>query len=253
MKMHFLNGGRLRVKKRVYVPEADEGATIEVPVFAALFRHAKGNVLFDTGCHPAAAKDPVARWGDVARYATPLAGPGANVVSGLAALDLSPDDIDLVVNSHLHPDHCGCNAFFRKATFIVHEAELTAANADDAAARGYLRAEWEHPMPIRAVDTSHDLLGDGRLVTIPLPGHTAGTMGLRADLHRGGPFLLASDSVNLKRNLDRDEVPGNTWNADLMLQSYATVREVETQGATVICGHDVEQWRVFRKGANAYD
>ena len=42
-------------------------------------------------------------------------------------MGLKPEDIDVVVNSHLHPDHCGCNAYFTKATFMVHEKEVAAA------------------------------------------------------------------------------------------------------------------------------
>ncbi len=116
MKMHFLSGGRLRMKKRIYAAEADRDETIELPVISTLFRHGSANVLFDTGCHPSIETDAAARWGGLAKLMTPIAPPKSDVIASLAALDLTPDDIDLVINSHLHPDHCGCNEFFRKAT-----------------------------------------------------------------------------------------------------------------------------------------
>jgi len=141
MKMHILNGGRLRMKKRIYVPDAERDETIELPVHATLFRHARGNVLFDTGCHPDVEVDAEARWGGLAKIMTPIAAPKSDVVSSLSQVGLNPDDIDIVINSHLHPDHCGCNAFFRKAQFICHKAELAAADSDGAEARGYLRAD----------------------------------------------------------------------------------------------------------------
>ena len=53
--------------------------------------------------------------------------PGDDVITGLNGIGLEPDDIDVVICSHLHPDHCGCNAFFRKATAMVHARELEAA------------------------------------------------------------------------------------------------------------------------------
>ena len=86
---------------------------------SALLRHPQGNVLFDTGCHPAVAEDPERRWGGLAKLMTPIMQPGVHVLAGLAELGLVPDDIDVVINSHLHPDHCGCNAFFHKATFLI--------------------------------------------------------------------------------------------------------------------------------------
>ncbi|MCP5910231.1 hypothetical protein NL326_26870, partial [Klebsiella pneumoniae] len=84
-----------------------------------------------------------------------------------------------------------------------------AAEAEGADAQGYRRVEWDLPMRLNPLAGSHDLFGDGRLVTVPLPGHTPGCMGLRAELSGDGVFLLASDAVTLKRNLDRDEVPMN--------------------------------------------
>lgn len=252
MKMNFLDGGRVRMRRRIFVPDAAREEQIEMPVISTLFRHPKGNVLFDTGCHPSVETDAEARWGGLARLMTPIAAPNTNVVAALAQVGLQPDDIDLVVNSHLHPDHCGCNCFFRKAQFFCHAAELAAAEAENSDAQGYRRVEWDLPMRLDTLTGSHDLFGDGRLVSVPLPGHTPGCMGLRAELAGDGVFLLAADAVTLKRNLDRDEVPMNAWDREKLLASYEIVRGEEARGATVICGHDDEQWRTLKTGVDAY-
>jgi len=47
-----------------------------------------------------------------------------SVADALAELDLSPADIGLVINTHLHFDHCGQNAVFGHAPFYVQRAEL---------------------------------------------------------------------------------------------------------------------------------
>ena len=109
MKMHFLEGGRLRMRRSIYFPGAAKEETIELPVHAALMRHTQGNVLFDSGCNPQAATEPQARWGGIAKVMTPTFTPERTVVSQLETLGLKPDDIDVVICSHLHPDHCGCN------------------------------------------------------------------------------------------------------------------------------------------------
>ena len=57
-----------------------------------------------------------------------------------------------------------------------------------------------------------DLFGDASVVLVPLPGHTPGTLGALVNLDRDGPFLLASDAVSLRQNLDTDIAPRNTWN-----------------------------------------
>lgn len=253
MKMHVLSGGRLRMRKSVYLPEADRSETIELPVNCVLLRHPQGNVLFDTGCHPSVLDDPQARWGAMARAMMPVGRPEDNVVSQLAQLDLSPQDIDVVVNSHFHSDHCGCNEFFRRATVICHRHELEAAQAADAVQRGYLPVDWQQPMPIETVEAQRDLYGDGRIVLLPLPGHTAGTLGALIATDRDGEFLLAADAVPLRVNLDQGILPRNTADPETAAASMDEVRRLSSRGVTVVFGHDDAQWQELRKGADYYE
>jgi N-acyl homoserine lactone hydrolase len=253
MKMHFLSGGRVRMRKATFVPDTDRSEMIELPVSSALLRHAQGNVLFDTGCHPSVVDDPQARWGGLAKIMTPIMPADDNVLTGLAAIGVEPGDIDVVVCSHLHPDHCGCNAFFRRATVIVQARDVAAARAPDAAKVGFLSAEWDVGLPLDEIESERDLFGDGRIVLIPLPGHTPGSMGALVALERDGQFLLAADTVTLRSTLDTGILPRNIWNADALTTSLAEVRRIEQQGATVICGHDDAQWQTLRKGADAYE
>ena len=57
MRMHVLSGGRLRMLKHIYLPDAEPTETIDLSVACFLFRHPQGNVLFDTGCHPMVAEN----------------------------------------------------------------------------------------------------------------------------------------------------------------------------------------------------
>ena len=61
MKMHFLSGGRVRMRKATYDPTLDRSVLFEMPVVSTLLRHPQGNLLFDTGCHPDVATDPASR------------------------------------------------------------------------------------------------------------------------------------------------------------------------------------------------
>lgn len=253
MKMHILSGGRLRMRRSVYLPDASRDETIELPVLSVLLQHAQGNVLFDTGCHPCVAEDAAARWGAMAKFITPIMGPNDNVLAGLSGVGLHAEDIDLVVNSHLHPDHCGCNAFFKKATVIVHALDLEAARAPDSLARGYVSIEWEHPLPMETITGERDVFGDGRIVLMPLPGHTRGSMGALVALDRCGQFLLASDAVSVRASLDRDIVPRNTWSPEMFVRSLAEIRRLEKGGASVLCGHDAEQWETLRSRPLVFD
>lgn len=253
MKMHVLSGGRLRMRKNVFYSDAERSEMLELPVSCYLLRHRQGNVLFDTGCHPSVVTDAEARWGSLARAMVPIFETPESLPNQLAALGLGGDDIDVVVNSHFHPDHCGCNEYFRKATVVCHENELDAARASDADKLGYQRADWDHPQRFQPINGAHDLFGDSRITLIPTPGHTPGCVVAQVQLERSGNFLLASDTVPMRVHLQRDELPRNTWNNDQAARSIGEVRRIERDGATVLFGHDAEQWQTLRKGAESYD
>ena len=253
MKMHLLSCGRLKIRKIIFLPASERSETIELPVSSALLRHGQANVLFDTGCHPSVPENPEARWGGLAKLMVPIMQPGEHVLTGLAGLGLNPDDIDVVINSHLHPDHCGCNAFFRKATFLIHAKELVAARAPNSEVSGYLAAEWDHSMPVDEIKSQRDVFGDGRIVLLPLPGHSPGSIGALTQFDRSGTFLLAGDTVSLRETLDTGIIPRNTWNADALAKSLDEVRRIEASGVTILCSHDAKQWDGLRKGLDAYD
>ncbi len=254
MRMHLLSGGRLSMPRIAYYPDAQPGDWFEMPVSCALFRHAQGLALFDTGCHPDAADDAASRWGEVpARRTRPIFRREEAVIGQLPKAGVAPEDVDLVICSHLHYDHCGCNALFSRATVICHARELAEAQAEGAEQKGFLRREWDVGATIHAIEGEHDVFGDGRLTLIPLPGHTLGSLGAHAVLDRSGPFLLASDAAPVESSLTHRTVPMNTRDPELYLASLAGIARHADDGATVLFGHDEAQWRRLRTGAAHYD
>jgi len=253
MKMHFLQGGRLRMRRSIFISGASKEEVIELPVHATLMRHSQGNVLFDSGCSPHAAEDPQTRWGGLSKVMTPIFTPEQTVVRELDLLGLKPDDVDVVICSHLHPDHCGCNEYFRRATILCHEAEVNAARAEGAENQGYLKQEWNHPNGFQTFDAELDVFGDGRIVLLPMPGHTPGMTTARVSLYRDGTFILASDAAPLQMNIDEGVAPKNTWNMDLAAAALAQLKAFRDKGETVISGHDDRQWKMLRKSLECYE
>jgi glyoxylase-like metal-dependent hydrolase (beta-lactamase superfamily II) len=253
MRMHLLSGGRLRMRARGYYPRAERGETFELPVSCALFRHAQGNALFDTGCHPDAASDGAGRWGEQhASYSVPIFRPEDAVASQLHHAGLSADDIDLVICSHLHYDHCGCNAFFPRATLVCHAKEVAHAREPGADAFGFLAREWDLGGPVQAIEAQHDVFGDGRLTLLPMPGHTPGMTVAHAVLDRDGAFVLASDAIPVEACLTERYSPRNSWDADLFVAAVDEMARLQQDGATILFGHDDKQWNAVRKGPDFY-
>ena len=78
--------------------------------------------------------------------------------------------IDIVVNTHLHFDHCGGNHLFAGRPIYVQRRELDDARSEE----NYTIREWVDAPGVRyvPVDGEHELLPELRLV--PASGHTRG-------------------------------------------------------------------------------
>ena len=244
LRVYVLCGGYLELDLTLMLPDRPPGSRWTVPVPAFLVVHSAGRLLFDTGVHCAAIADPVGRLGESrARRFGVRSQPGDDVVSQLALLNLRPDDVTHVANSHFHFDHCGGNEFFPRSTFLVQRRELEAAR-DPAvlAEKRYAPSaqDFDHPLPYRPVDGEHDVFGDGTVVLIPTHGHQS----LRVRAGKGTDLVLAADACYTRENMDRDLLPGVLWDSDEMARSLARLRALrDRQGATVIFGHDPAQWR----------
>ncbi|MEV6973130.1 N-acyl homoserine lactonase family protein [Kitasatospora sp. NPDC093806] len=139
------------------------------PALAYLVRRPEGLLLFDTGLGEG---DP----GTDAHY-RPVRRP---LRTALAAAGVAPDDIDLVVNCHLHFDHCGGNPLLAGVPVLVQAAELAAARAGDYT----IDALVDFPgARYRELAGETEVWPGVRVV--PTPGHTAGHQSLVVTDDRG--------------------------------------------------------------------
>ena len=88
----------------------------QIPVHGFVIKHPRaGAILVDTGV--GWPTELVKEWKVVNRHAA----------DALAEHGLSPADVRIVINTHLHFDHCGQNAVFKHAPFYVQRSELERA------------------------------------------------------------------------------------------------------------------------------
>jgi glyoxylase-like metal-dependent hydrolase (beta-lactamase superfamily II) len=111
--------------------------------------------------------------------------PGGGLIQELSSIGLSPEDIDIVINTHLHSDHCGGNtirkgdefrATFPKATYLVQRMEWADFANPDPRTRGtYLDENFTPLLESGQVRLLH---GDTRVTDgvtcVATPGHTRG-------------------------------------------------------------------------------
>lgn len=248
--MHALCCGRLRMDRSLFFPDEPAGIELTVPVPSFLVIHPKGRLLFDTGVDCLAATDAEASLGKrLARMFRMAGGADELLPNQLAALGLRPDDITHVVNSHLHFDHCGCNALFPQATFLVQKAELDAAREPGSQAHA---RSWDHPLDYRAVDGEHDVFGDGSVVLLPTPGHTPGHQSMRVVTAPQRAFVATADACYTQAHLERELLPGAVWDPAQMLDSMRRLARLgERSDTQLVFGHDAAQWERLPQGRTA--
>jgi N-acyl homoserine lactone hydrolase len=151
------------------------------PVHGFVVTHPGGAVLVDTGV--GGPQEDLDDWRVVNR----------SVADALAELDMSPADIGLVINTHLHFDHCGQNAVFKHAPFYVQRAELDRMRREAGELYdwfGFMDARFE------LLDGDAEILPG--LSVVATPGHTVGhqCVVVRGD---AGDDLLIGDAAYTPR------------------------------------------------------
>jgi N-acyl homoserine lactone hydrolase len=125
-----------------------------LPVYVHVIDHPDGRVLVDTGM----------------TELNPLVADMDPRLRPLSEQDFDLAGIDIVVNTHLHFDHCGGNRLFAGKPIYVQGRELD----DGRSQADYTIREWVDAPGVEyvPVDGELELLTGVRLV--PAPGHTRG-------------------------------------------------------------------------------
>ncbi|MGI4853251.1 MAG: MBL fold metallo-hydrolase [Janthinobacterium lividum] len=134
--------------------------------------------------------------------------------ASLAAAGIAPEDVDIVINTHLHWDHCGWNTildssgaarpFFRNAEYIAHRGEVEHGRRQWERDRvSYVAANYE-PMiasgQMRLVEGGEADICPGIRVEC-FPGHTANLMAVH--IESGGEHAcFISDLIPTAAHLD---------------------------------------------------
>jgi N-acyl homoserine lactone hydrolase len=166
-----------------------------MPVHGFVIKHPRaGAILVDTGV--GWPTELVQEWKVVNRHAA----------DALAEHDLSPADVRIVINSHLHFDHCGQNAVFKHAPFYIQRGELDRARREETET-----SEWFDFAGARFELIDGDAqIADGVRV-VATPGHTAGHQSVIVDTPDGGAVMIGDAAYTSDIYREADHADLSRW------------------------------------------
>jgi len=210
----------------------DDKNRIRLGLNCLLVRTGSHKVLIDTGCGEKYTEKELR----IYRIERDLTLPGQ-----LARLGLATDDIDIVINTHFHFDHCGGNTCyngnlvvptFPKAVYLVRQDEHhDATHPNERSAASYFEHNWavlqERGM-LRLIERDEEIVPG--ITVLHTPGHTRGHQSVliesegrsllfMADLcptsaHIPLPWIMAYDlypmtSLEVRRDIYKRAMAGN--------------------------------------------
>lgn len=235
-----LKMGELDVDKSNVTNGVDIGKKIVVPIWSAAVYSGTHKIIIDTGIS------------DVDWVVKKLGGCRRKKDESIAEaikqrLGWSPEDIDTVINTHLHHDHCGDNRLFKKAVFIVQKAEFEAA-IDSTCPQTLLYKKSQFNS--NAVNYTDWKLIEGEyevfpgVKVFPTPGHTKGHQSVFIKT-KEGTLCFAGDAINTLENIEKNIPCGYMVNT---IQTYTSMQNIRDRAKYIIPGHEASIEKYQERG-----
>ncbi len=198
MKLHFANSALVKAPKRVLLPHSRWSETVHLQVRYGILEHPRfGPVLIDTGYDRHVTNEPGRSLGLRAYNAMirPALRKGGSLRNTLSSLGYELADVRKIIVTHFHADHVSALRCFPEAEIITQKTTLLKI-LDRCSISNLHRGIFPELLPEditpRTTDIvkrpvqkaplnlgdGHDVLGDGSVIAVNLPGHAEGHFGL---------------------------------------------------------------------------
>jgi len=225
--------GRMRINCSLFTYMLNFQKDIWVPIVLWYIKANDKNVLVDTG----------APLNMVRKYWYDEYEEVRSFEDALNSVQTSPEEIDLIIQTHLHFDHCGNTPKCGNAQVVVQRDELRFARQPHPLFYGsYLKGKTLNGVNFK------ELEGDGEVLSgihvYKVPGHSPGTQAVSIETETGRVVL--SGFCAIRENFSPPEKLRNVWpvltsgvHTD-SLQAFASAMRVKDLGDVIVPIHDME-------------
>lgn len=187
-KIHPIVMGTKIFDKSMMTYQYNAGKQFTIPIYAWLLAGGEKNILVDTGeLSPIQSPDrEQAINGKIYRFE-----------EGLDKYGLKPEDIDIVIHTHLHNDHCENDYKCSNATFYIHEKELETIHNPHPMDYRYLEDYIDDIEENRQIET---IRNDCEIVpgisVMHTPVHTSGGLSVIIETAKGNAVITGFCVIN---------------------------------------------------------
>jgi N-acyl homoserine lactone hydrolase len=219
--------------KSQFVYRMNPGQMIKTCTYVWYIENSAPKILVDAGVR---AADFIAH-GDAQEDVQPLE-------KGLQKIGVRPDEIDIVILTHLHYDHITLAPLFVNAKFIIQKKELDVARNPHRMIASWFEKELYEGLNFQVVDGDVEI-ADGVKVLLT-PGHTPGTQSVLVETAGGlvviTGFCCLKDTFYPPQHIMQKEglevlPPGLVLDA---LQAYDSALRVKRCADMIVPIHDIE-------------
>jgi N-acyl homoserine lactone hydrolase len=208
-KIHPIVVGTKAFDKGMMTYQSGYGEPYTIPIYCWYLEGGEKKILVDTGeFSPLISKE----------RENAIGGKIYKFEEGLNKWGLTPEDIDVVIHTHLHNDHCENDSKCTNATFYVHEKELERIHNQHPLDFRYME-DWildiENNGQIKKVTTDQEI--QPGIQVIHTPAHTEGGLTVLVSTSQGTAaitgFCVIMENFNppLKiKALEMDVIPPGT-------------------------------------------
>jgi 4-pyridoxolactonase len=247
MKIYLLASGTCVIDHSHIFWNIGCGQPVRFPVYSVLIDHPDGLFLFDTGFD----------LGHVQRvlpFELPEQQPSETIPEQLKLVGRTPDDVRVLVNSHLHFDHVGGNRFITKAKTVLHKKELEQGrNFEPFERLGYSDTQWDHAAAnFETVEGDVEIARGLRL--LETPGHTVGHYSLLVERKDGPPLLFTFDAAYTQENFDKEINAGFHIDPVAGVRSIRRLKQIaQERGAELFFSHDNQAYKTYKHAPEYYE
>ncbi|NLM19772.1 MAG: N-acyl homoserine lactonase family protein [Clostridiaceae bacterium] len=231
-QIKMLKMGTLYGEKSSLTMGIDFGVPIPIPMWSAAIEGNGHKIVVDTGIKSLEwTKENLGDQYEVEQESD------ETMEAALEHIGWKPEEVDIVINTHLHYDHCGSNYLFKNAKFYLQSSEWDYAFQPVKNQECFYYEELFGWQAVRY--TSWKMLsGEYQILpglrVIPLGGHSVGGQGVFVNT-KEGIVCLAMDAVGLYENLENNILPNIMTNVEDGFKAFDIIRN---NSDFVIPGHD---------------